>query len=87
MLLADLRQQIAALQPQELTGDDRKDALVALDTVTEQAQREQPPAQRIVEGLNTVNRIIEAAKGPAKAAALLAPLVAQAIRMAQALFR
>ena len=34
-----------------------------------------------------VNRIIEAAKGPAKAAAALAPLVAQAIQMAQALFR
>ena len=84
--LAAIRQEVAALDAQTLAPDDRADALDALDKVSEQAGRAQPPGDRIMRELASVQEILEDAAG-APAVSRLAAQVGQARQAAQGLFR
>lgn len=85
-LLAELREQLAALQAQGLSADDSADVEAELDQVEELTQRPDPPAKRIVRALENVKDILEAAGVTATAAITALPLVNQAIQLAQTLF-
>jgi hypothetical protein len=83
-LLAAIRRAVAGLGGQDLAPDDRADALAALDKVSEQAGRAQPPGDRIVSGLASVQEILDEAS---PAASRLAAQVDRARQAAQGLFR
>lgn len=85
-LLAELREQLAAMQAQGMSADDSADVEAELDEVGELMQRPDPPAKRIVRALENVKDILEAAGVTAAAAITAMPLVNQAIQMAQILF-
>ena len=78
--LAALRRDIEALDPQALTQDDRADALDALAKASAQADRPQPPGERIVRALDNVLEILETVD------AGLAAQVQRARRLAKQLF-
>ncbi len=85
-LLAELRQQLAALEAQGVSAEESADAQAELDQVEELTQRPDPPAKRIVRALENVKDILETAGVTAAAAITAMPLVNQAIQMAQTLF-
>jgi len=80
-LLAEIRQEVAALSPTALAAEDLEDALDALDKATEQAGRSQPPGARIDRGLAGVEELLAARQSG------LAGRIAQARRLARMLFR
>lgn len=82
-LLAELSRQVQALP----TGEARAEAAAELTRAVELAQRPEPPAGRIVRGLENVREIVESGVGALTAGAALAPLIARAIQLAQALLR
>ena len=82
-LLVAIRRDVAGLGGQDLAPDDRADALAALDKVSEQAGRAQPPGDRIISGLAGVQEILDEAS---PAASRLAAQVGQARQAAQTLF-
>ena len=81
-LLADIRRDVAGLGLEALRPEDRADALAALDKVSEQANRNPPPGDRIVKGLASVQEILDEA-----AESGLAEKVERAWQLAQRLFR
>ena len=81
-LLADIRRDVAGLGLEALRPEDRGDALAALDKVSEQANRNPPPGDRIVKGLESVQEILDEA-----AESGLAEKVERARQLAQRLFR
>ena len=85
-LLAELRQQLAAMQAQGMSAGDSADVEAELSEVEDLTQRPDPPAKRIVRALENVKDILEAAGVTAAAAITAMPLVNQAIQMAQTLF-
>ncbi len=85
-LLAELREQLAAMQAQGVSADDSADLEAELDEVGALTQRPDPPVKRIVRALENVKDVLEAAGVTAAAAITAMPLVNQAIQMAQTLF-
>jgi hypothetical protein len=91
-LLEEIRGQVAALPASGLTAQDRADADAALRDAAALAQRAMPPAGRIERALEDAQEILIPGAAPgagaaAGAAAAPAAVVAQALRMAQSLFR
>ena len=86
-LLAAIRCDVAGLGDRELTPDDRADALAALDKVSEQAGRDQPPGDRIGKGLASVQEILEDAAGTSPRVRKLIEQVGRARQAGQGLFR
>jgi hypothetical protein len=60
-LLATVRQRVAALDLRMLTPDDRADVLDALDKISAQLDRSQPPRERILRAMDGVLEILEPA--------------------------
>lgn len=85
-LLAELREQLAAMQAQGMSADDSADVEAELSEVEDLTQRPDPPVKRIVRALENVKDILEATGVTAAAAITAMPLVNQAIQMAQTLF-
>lgn len=59
--LADLREQLAALQAQGMSADDSADVKAKLDQIEELTQRPDPPAERIARALENVKEILDTA--------------------------